>query len=281
MTKSKGPQFGKLDGGFFNNVKIRRAGRNGREVFLHVLCCNTRRGGHGAVPIGDIEIWYIADQLKISESEAEDGVTKAVTAKLLRITGDDVEIVGWDEDWAWRPQTRAEIQKNYRERKTARSQRYDNDVTSYQQSNALPEEERREEEREGALRADSLSGEPREPSEPEQIRPTDPAAGDSAPVPRAHAARRSGAVDLAAWNPSPDMTRLAANLGCDLKHELANFRAYARERSNAYKSADSADAAFERFMRNSRDKGKKPPLVAKDKPRRVKLLDGTWVERDS
>jgi hypothetical protein len=108
---------------------------------------NAQRGAQGWIPSADLEPWYIAKQLDIPESDAADGVTKAVTAGLLKAEDSCVIILGWGDDWSRRARTRAEIQKNYRERKKGTEERYEDEVTSDHQSNALPirGEERRSE----------------------------------------------------------------------------------------------------------------------------------------
>lgn len=143
--------FAKLDPFFFGNRKIMRAGRNGREVFLFALCMNAQRGALGQIPLADLDSWYVAHQLQIPESDARDGVTNAVTAGLLKIDGESVLILGWNDDWSRGPLTRAEIQKNYRERQKGKGERYEDAVTSDDLGNALPirVEERREERADG------------------------------------------------------------------------------------------------------------------------------------
>lgn len=217
--------FAKLDPFFFGNRKIMRAGRNGREVFLFALCMNAQRGATGIIPSADLEPWYVAHQLAIPEADARDGVTSAVTAGLLEINGASITIRGWDGDWSRRAKTRAEIQKDYRERGKDKAERYDDEVTRDEQSNALPirGEERRSE------REDALS----------------------------HTTRSRDAVQAlpGAWKPSPEAVRLAGSLGLDIEHERAQFCNWVK--SKAKTSADW-DAEFDRFLRQSRDVGKKP-----------------------
>lgn len=216
--------FAKLDPFFFGNRKIVRAGRNGRDVFLFALCVNVQRGGRGHIPSADLEPWYIAHQLGIPESDAADGVTKAVTAGLLRIDGETVSILGWNDDWSRYPQSRAEIQKNYRERhkkeKDDNEERYQESVTSDHQGNALPiREEKRREERESAVtRTDSLS-----------------LPGDFAPSQKAR--------------------KIAADRRLDLVFESAQFRDHAE---SAGWTSENWDASFCKWLRNSKDSGRKP-----------------------
>lgn len=85
-----------------SHPKIRRAGRNGREVFLFALRRNAEPNNPipGRLPIDQLEPWYLADQLQMPECDAVTGVTAAVTAGLLKLDGNSYIIVGWEEDWS-------------------------------------------------------------------------------------------------------------------------------------------------------------------------------------
>jgi hypothetical protein len=274
--KSKGgPPFSKLDGGFFSNRKILRAGRNGRDVYLHVLCCNTKRGAKGWIPAEDLEPWYVADQLRISEEDARDGVTKAVTAKLIAIDGDAVTIKGWDADWAWRPLTRAEIQKNYRDRQEGNESRYQDEVTSYQEVSALPVEERREEKREKKARyaPGSLSGS-------DLAEPAENTDRPDTTTPRTSSRPEAGQPLSSTWQPSAATIAVAQSLGLDPAHEAQQFRLNAAARGHRFVDPD---AAFEKFFRGSRDIGKRPKpkpgaYAASSKPKRYRTELGDLVE---
>lgn len=274
--------WAKLDPGFFSNRKVLRAGRNGREVFLFALCINAQRGAHGRIPAADLEPWYVADQLRITEADAVDGVTKAGNAGLLVQDGDEVVIVGWGGDWARRPMSRAEIQKAYRARQAGRD---DGAVTSDHQGNELPIREIREiRERETRNAPGSLSGSDSGQDDPGP----DPAEHSGSSRPR-RSARATSAADVAAqqavgpaWDPTTSAAAaLAASLGLDYAHELAQFRLNAASKGHTYANPD---AAFEKFLRGSRDAGK-PRAVRKagattstPKPIRIRTELGTWVE---
>lgn len=81
--------------------KIRKAGRNGREVFLFALRRNAEPGNPipGQVPAAELEPWYLADLLQMPECDAVTGVTAAVTAGLLRLEGNAYVICSWSEGW--------------------------------------------------------------------------------------------------------------------------------------------------------------------------------------
>jgi uncharacterized phage protein (TIGR02220 family) len=108
--------------GLDGHPKIRRSGRNGREVFLFILRRNADLDLNGRVPARYAEHWYLADQLMMSEAEAEEGVSRCVTAGLLTREGNHLSIVGWDDEWAKAPLDEAERKRRQREREKASAQ---------------------------------------------------------------------------------------------------------------------------------------------------------------
>jgi uncharacterized phage protein (TIGR02220 family) len=160
--------WAKMDARLDTSPKIRKAGRNGREVFLFLLRRNRLLSGGGAdgrVPASNIEPWYLAEQLMMSEADAVTGVGNAVTAGLIAVSGDFVTICGFNEEWGGKASlTPAEKQKAYRER--GRAKRDAESVTeACNESNALPrrEEKRREEDMSGKPDAPVLTLLPNEP----------------------------------------------------------------------------------------------------------------------
>lgn len=113
MSGMSGPRsnvwFCKVDAALDAHPKIRRGGRACREVFLFVLRRHKLlKRADGAVPAGDVDPWYLADQLMMPEAEAAQGIERAVAVRLLARDGDLVRIVGWDDEWAQGPLTEAE-----------------------------------------------------------------------------------------------------------------------------------------------------------------------------
>lgn len=98
--------------------KVRRAGRNGREVFLFALRRNAGPGMPvpGLLPASNFEAWYLADLLMMSEADAADGVDRAVKAGLIERAGKAFRIVGWDDEWGRIPKSSAERQAEFRAR---------------------------------------------------------------------------------------------------------------------------------------------------------------------
>lgn len=109
--------FAKMAGTLDSNRKIRKAGRDGRDVFLWVLRQVALRDSDGAVPTDDLtDFDYLADQLMCSPADAERGVAAACAAGLL-VTDNEhgvTRIAGWDSDWSRRPMSNAERQALYR-----------------------------------------------------------------------------------------------------------------------------------------------------------------------
>lgn len=99
-----------------SHPKIRKAGRLGREVFLFALRKNAEPGNPvpGMLPAAWLEDWYIADQLMMTVTESNAGVTAAVSAGLLVRDGESYVITGWDDDWGRLCMTNAERQSKYR-----------------------------------------------------------------------------------------------------------------------------------------------------------------------
>jgi hypothetical protein len=113
-----GQQWCKVASNLDTNSKIRRAGRNGREVFLFALRRNAEPGNPrpGTIPASDLEPWFVADLLMMPESDASDGVLRAVTAGLLERDDDVFVIIGWEESGWGKESGSAERMRKLRER---------------------------------------------------------------------------------------------------------------------------------------------------------------------
>jgi uncharacterized phage protein (TIGR02220 family) len=148
-----------------SHPKIRKAGRNGREIFLFALRRNAEPGRAvtgvtGILPAVTFEAWYLADQLMMSEAEAADGFDRCLKAGLLVEDGEAVRIGGWDDDEWGRPFTNAERQQRHRgvtkSNATVTEPRYA--VTRNNESNGR--EERRSEEKRGEENTEKNSAAP-------------------------------------------------------------------------------------------------------------------------
>ncbi len=96
--------------------KIRKAGRDGREVFLFILRRNSLGNYEGRLPIVMVDPDYLADQLMMSADTARNGIVTACNAGLLRVTERHVVISGWEFEWSKSSMTNAERQARHREK---------------------------------------------------------------------------------------------------------------------------------------------------------------------
>jgi len=103
-----------------SHPKIRRGGANCREVFLFALRRNAEPNNPspGTLPAAVLEPWFIADQLMRTESEAAEGLSRAVTVGLLKQNGESWEIVGWGDEWGRGPTTGRERTAKWRKNKS-------------------------------------------------------------------------------------------------------------------------------------------------------------------
>ena len=168
--------FAKMAGTLDSNRKIRKAGRDGRDVFLWVLRQVALRDSDGSIPTDDLtDFDYLADQLMCSPADAERGYIAACATGLL-VTDNEhggTRIVGWSGDWGRRPRSNAERQADFRARHGAARAKpsvdasdvtdaplpVTADVTSNPVEESRVEEIRVEEKRErGAVTAPALPG---------------------------------------------------------------------------------------------------------------------------
>lgn len=106
--------FAKMDGGLDMNPKIRRGGRNAREVFLFVLRRVAERDNDGWVPELDLDEEYLADVLMMPVTDVRDGVTRCRDVGLVTFADGRCVVVGWDDEWGKRPMSPRERAAKYR-----------------------------------------------------------------------------------------------------------------------------------------------------------------------
>jgi hypothetical protein len=232
-----------IDAHLDTNPKIRRAGRNGRDVFEFILRRVAIGRTPGTVPVKYIEPWYLADQLMMSEDDARDGTSRAVTASLISIdeTAGVVRVVGWSAEWGRRPKDGSERTADWRNRqpkplKSDKRVTLGNEVSSHvtvRDESDAGEEKRGEEKR----------------REEEIILCPAPAAPDAD---KAKPARKRGMP--ADWVPTRNDANLraeaaATSRGVNLGMELSKARDWAS--SNAAKKADW-DGFWRNWTRNAK-----------------------------
>lgn len=123
--------YAKVDCNIHTNRKVMKAGRIGREVWFFVLCMNAQRGALGEFPAEDLEPWYVASQLQMTEAEAEQGIAACVSAELIEFKDGLVVMCGWDVEYGKYPLGNTERQKQFRERRKMKKQ------SAEQQSNVV------------------------------------------------------------------------------------------------------------------------------------------------
>ncbi len=115
--------FAQVDANLDLNPKIRKAGRDGREVFEFILRRNAAIDGNGSVAIKYIDPDYLADILMMSPKEAANGTKRAASADLIKLDTDlgVVWIIGWTEEWGRKAKSGAQRTETWREREKERS----------------------------------------------------------------------------------------------------------------------------------------------------------------
>lgn len=218
--------YAKLEANFHSNRKARKARRLGREVFVYVLCQNAARGATGSIPIGDIEIWHLAEQLQMTEDEAKEGVRLAIEAELIKVSKDRATVCGWDEEWGKRPLSDSERQQKRRDKLSGRVTNHDANVTSHE-NNVTNHGQRDASHRKEGIKEGRKEGRDREPRAAARPLPADFQAG-------------------------PESARIAADRNLNPEHELAQFRDWTA--SKGLKSRDW-DAEFRKWLRESKGLG--------------------------
>ena len=123
MASNEKIAFCQVDAHLDTNPKIRKAGRNGREVFLFILRRVAIARADGEISIRFVDPDYLADQLMMTASDASDGLASAVTAGLLVCQHDfgTLRVVGWTPEWGRFGKSGAQRQAEYMSRKSAKS----------------------------------------------------------------------------------------------------------------------------------------------------------------
>lgn len=239
--------FAKMAADLDQNPKVRRAGRNGREVYLFVLRRVAALRAQGVVPVSNVDPGYVSDILQMTEDEAEAGLTACLRPwrsfgggeepGLLEIRGGEVFVCGWSDDWGRSPMTGAERQERYQSRKKAQLQlpahaavtAGDAAVTASDASDAAVTAADESDASDGSdqIRLDQREGEARAGARP----PTKSALPGG-------------------WAPGPDDPNTHAALeakarGVDVEHALAKFREH--QVSKAGTAADW-DAAWRKWL---------------------------------
>lgn len=215
--------------------KIMAAGRNAREVFLYALRKNQLGDYDWVIPAGCMRPAILARILMMSEEEACNGVTAAVTEGLFEMTeaGDYRIAAGekWGDAGGGNAMSNRERVAKHRERKRKASSSGSvtvGNVTVTPNVTVTTEEKRREEKRPDEKREERE----REPSPSARGSGLCPAAPVLELVPReppSKATRKAPSLPLPAdWAPSPAHIALAHQLGVSVTAEAAKLRDWAQ-----------------------------------------------------
>jgi len=218
--------FVKLSAELHQNPKVRKAGRNAREVFVFILCRNALMDGNGTLALREVEAWFLADQCQMTETEAQHGFNRAVTCDLLAIEGDRVSIVGWNDEWARRPLTDAERQSRRRENKKL-------DAVRHKESRSV-----RDESRSSHASVTSHAGEEKRREETRGEEREEPAAVAARKAKR-HRKVTEGPLPQD-WAPSSKAGLKAAELHLSLTGEVEKFRLHAEAKGRLQTNWDAA-----------------------------------------
>jgi hypothetical protein len=192
----------KVDATLDSHPKIRKAGRDGREVFLFVLRRNALGDHEGRLPVSSVDLEYLADQLMADSESVRHGLSRAVTAGLLRVTETHVVISGWEHEWSKTSMTDAERQQRRRDKLKRES---DLPTIRHEPSRTVTTVT------EDQIRSD-------------QIRVEEIGIPPLAPLAR----RRSPTSPLSTeWKPTLEHLELARERGVDLETQARAFRAHA------------------------------------------------------
>lgn len=119
MSARTKPRYAQVACDLDSNPRVRKAGRNGREVFLFALRRNASPSNEtpGRLPSEMLEAWYLADQLMMTEAEAQTGLDRCVAAGLISADQSGWIICGWEEHWGHRPDDSTERTRKWRKAK--------------------------------------------------------------------------------------------------------------------------------------------------------------------
>lgn len=163
--RSQLPPWAKIACDIHSHPKVRKAGRDAREVFMFALLRNGSPNNlsPGSVRELEMEPWYLAEQLQMTEAAATKAVAKLLDVGLMRrveattrrVDDDDASrsvvyvINGWEDEWGRGSMTEAERKRTQRSRGVEdelSGQCPDNDSTC---PDIVTREERRGEENRG------------------------------------------------------------------------------------------------------------------------------------
>jgi len=82
--------WAKIDAGFHRNPKVRKAGRDGREVYLWLLLCNRAHDFDGQIPAHYADPKYISGELEMRPGLVAAALARCVAAELIVMTAESI-----------------------------------------------------------------------------------------------------------------------------------------------------------------------------------------------
>lgn len=106
--------WAKIDAGFHRNPKVRKAGRDGRDVYLWLLLANRAHDFNGTIPAHYADPKYIAREIELRPNLVAKAIERCVAAGLVGVSAvGGVVLLGWDGDWRTKADdSRARVRKH-------------------------------------------------------------------------------------------------------------------------------------------------------------------------
>lgn len=127
MARRRAKRWAKVDTFIHENDRVRAAGRNGRDVFLYLLCVVYEHeigfapGADCVIPAALVKSnRLLAPYLQMTYDEIEDGWQSCADPEISlirRLENGDVELLGWSDDWRPKALSGADRQAKLRDRR--------------------------------------------------------------------------------------------------------------------------------------------------------------------
>lgn len=111
------PWWVKVDADIDDHPKACAAGFDACALFQFFLRVNGRRDLDGRIPRAYWSTPYLTRKTGLDAETVEARVRVCIEANLLAVDGDDLVIVGWDDEWTVAASTNAERQARFRDRR--------------------------------------------------------------------------------------------------------------------------------------------------------------------
>lgn len=89
-------KWAKISSNLHTHPKVRKAGRDGRDVFVFLLLKNAELEAGGVLDAQYVDPDYLADMLGVTHETACNGVKRSIVSSLIDVSDDVVRLIGWD-----------------------------------------------------------------------------------------------------------------------------------------------------------------------------------------